>query len=175
MNARAENITPEELEELKEAFSLLDKDGDGDLRRTDSRLRHSFSWTGKISADELAFVMHNLGQTASQSEVHGLMRRVDSDGDGTIDFSEFLSAMAKRGKVDKVERTNTCDVAANSAVTTKSFEKRSRPLTKTATDSFRLPRCTVQSWKLVLECDVWMVVARRHEDHRRRVDGRCAG
>ena len=98
MNAGVENTTPEELEELKEAFGL-DKDGDGDLRRTDSRLRHSFSWTGRISADELAFVMHNLGQTASQSEVHGLMRRVDSDGDGTIDLSEFLSAMAKRGKV----------------------------------------------------------------------------
>ena len=60
MNASVENTTPEELEELKEAFGL-DKDGDGDLRRTDSRLRHSFSWTGKISADELAFVMHNLG------------------------------------------------------------------------------------------------------------------
>ena len=57
--------------------------------------------TGKISADELAFVMQNLGQSASQSEVHGLMRRVDSDGDGTIDFAEFVSAMGKRGKVHR--------------------------------------------------------------------------
>ena len=29
MNAGAENLTPEDIEELKEAFSLLDKDGDG--------------------------------------------------------------------------------------------------------------------------------------------------
>lgn len=49
--------------ELKEAFSLFDKDGDGD-----------------ISTKELGTVMKSLGQNPSDQELADMIREVDVDG-----------------------------------------------------------------------------------------------
>ena len=77
----AEQLTEEQIGEFKEAFSLFDKDGDG-----------------TITTKELGTVMRSLGQTPSEEELKDMLNEVDIDGNGIIDFSEFMTMMAKKLK-----------------------------------------------------------------------------
>eukprot|EP01126_Amoeba_proteus_P050155 TRINITY_DN5904_c0_g1_i2.p1 TRINITY_DN5904_c0_g1~~TRINITY_DN5904_c0_g1_i2.p1 ORF type:complete len:149 (-),score=40.92 TRINITY_DN5904_c0_g1_i2:131-577(-) len=70
-------ITEEYREELREAFYMFDKNRDG-----------------SISVTELSHVLKNLNQAASDAEINEMIRQVDKDGDGEIDFEEFVSMMA---------------------------------------------------------------------------------
>merc|ERR1712205_274691 len=67
--------------EFKEAFSLFDKDGDG-----------------TITTKELGTVMRSLGQNPTEAELQDMINEVDADGNGAIDFPEFLSLMARKMK-----------------------------------------------------------------------------
>ncbi|XP_064623165.1 calmodulin-A-like [Lineus longissimus] len=73
------SLSEEQIAEFREAFSLFDKDGDGD-----------------ITTKELGTVMRSLGQNPSESELQEMVNEVDTDGNGTIDFEEFLAMMAKK-------------------------------------------------------------------------------
>ena len=77
----ADNLTEEQIAEFKEAFSLFDKDGDG-----------------TITTKELGTVMRSLGQNPTEAELQDMINEVDADGNGTIDFPEFLSLMARKMK-----------------------------------------------------------------------------
>ncbi|KAF9000810.1 calmodulin [Hymenopellis radicata] len=68
-----------QVSEFKEAFSLFDKDEDGTITTT-----------------ELGTVMRSLGQNPTEAELQDMINEVDADGNGTIDFPEFLSMMTKR-------------------------------------------------------------------------------
>ena len=76
-----EQLTEEQIAEFKEAFSLFDKDGDG-----------------TITTKELGTVMRSLGQNPTEAELQDMINEVDADGNGTIDFTEFLGLMAKKMK-----------------------------------------------------------------------------
>merc|ERR1712150_234792 len=67
--------------EFKEAFSLFDKDGDG-----------------TITTKELGTVMRTLGQNPTDAELKDMINEVDADGNGFIDFPEFLVMMARKMK-----------------------------------------------------------------------------
>ncbi|KAF2309150.1 hypothetical protein GH714_000857 [Hevea brasiliensis] len=60
-------------EELKEAFKVFDKDQNG-----------------FISAAELRHVMTNLGEKLSDEEVDEMIREADIDGDGQVNYEEFV-------------------------------------------------------------------------------------
>ncbi|XP_039269510.1 neo-calmodulin [Styela clava] len=75
------NLSEEQIAEFKEAFSLFDKDGDG-----------------KITTKELGTVMKSLGQNPSESDLQDMINEVDADGSGSVDFSEFLTMMARKMK-----------------------------------------------------------------------------
>lgn len=60
-------------EEIKEAFKVFDKDGNG-----------------FISAAELRHVMTNLGEKLTDDEVDEMIREADVDGDGQINYEEFV-------------------------------------------------------------------------------------
>merc|ERR1712222_232143 len=77
----ADQLTEEQIAEFKEAFSLFDKDGDG-----------------QITTKELGTVMRSLGQNPSESELQDMINEVDADNNGTIDFPEFLTMMARKMK-----------------------------------------------------------------------------
>jgi len=77
----ADQLTDEQIAEFKEAFALFDKDGDG-----------------TITTKELGTVMRSLGQNPTEAELQDMINEVDADGNGTIDFPEFLSLMAKKMK-----------------------------------------------------------------------------
>ncbi|CAE6444849.1 unnamed protein product [Rhizoctonia solani] len=77
----ADQLTEEQISEFKEAFSLFDKDGDG-----------------TITTKELGTVMRSLGQNPTEAELQDMINEVDADGNGTIDFPEFLTMMARKMK-----------------------------------------------------------------------------
>lgn len=59
----------DEESEIREAFEVFDKDGNG-----------------FISAQELRQVMASLGEKLSEEELDEMMREADVDGDGQINF-----------------------------------------------------------------------------------------
>jgi len=54
--------------------------------------------SGSIDASELRQVFQAQGQSMSQKEVEDLVREVDTDGNMTIEFDEFLSLIASNLK-----------------------------------------------------------------------------
>ena len=75
----ADQLTDEQTAEFREAFALFDKDGDG-----------------TISTQELGTVMNSLGQKPTAAELEVMIKEIDTDGNGEIDFDEFLAMMAKK-------------------------------------------------------------------------------
>merc|ERR1712171_1534 len=67
-------------EELIEAFKVFDRDGNG-----------------LISAAELRHVMTNLGEKLTDEEVDEMIREADVDGDGQINYEEFVKMMRAKG------------------------------------------------------------------------------
>jgi calmodulin len=57
-------------EEMREAFRVFDKDGDG-----------------YISAAELRHVMANLGEKLTEQEVDEMIKEADTNGDGKVDYT----------------------------------------------------------------------------------------
>ena len=82
----ADQLTDEQIAELKEAFSLFDKDGDG-----------------TITTKELGTVMRSLEQSPTETELQDMINEVDVDHNGTIDFPEFLTMMASQMNSDACE------------------------------------------------------------------------
>ena len=74
-----ENLTEETINQFRYFFDLFDKDS-----------------SGSITTKELGTIMRNLGQNPSEEELKQMIREVDLNGDGTIDFKEFLGLMARK-------------------------------------------------------------------------------
>uniref|UniRef100_A0A6G5AAT3 Putative calmodulin n=1 Tax=Rhipicephalus microplus TaxID=6941 RepID=A0A6G5AAT3_RHIMP len=51
-----------------------------------------------ITTKELGTVMRSLGQNPTEAELQDMINEVDADGNGTIDFPEFLTMMARKMK-----------------------------------------------------------------------------
>ncbi|KAK6929888.1 EF-hand domain [Dillenia turbinata] len=82
----ADLLTEKQIVEFKEAFSLFDKDGDG-----------------CITIEELATVIRSLDQNPTEEELQDMISEIDTDGNGTIEFVEFLHLMAKKVKETDAE------------------------------------------------------------------------
>ncbi|VAI13242.1 unnamed protein product [Triticum turgidum subsp. durum] len=76
-------ISSEQMSEFREAFAFFDKDGDG-----------------CITAEELSTVIRSLGQSPTPEELRDMVRDVDADGNGTIEFAEFLALMSRKADAD---------------------------------------------------------------------------
>ena len=76
-----DQLTEEQIGFFKEAFNLFDKDG-----------------KGFINTYELASVLRSLGQNHTEAELQKIISEIDSDGNGSIDFPEFLTIMARKMK-----------------------------------------------------------------------------
>jgi calmodulin len=50
--------------------------------------------------EELAAVTRSLGLEPTDQELSDMMHEVDTDGNGIIDFQEFLSLLARKMKVN---------------------------------------------------------------------------
>ncbi|XP_048440967.1 probable calcium-binding protein CML25 [Pyrus x bretschneideri] len=67
-----------QIAELDQVFKKFDVNGDG-----------------KISSSELGAIMSSLGQPSSDEELNSMISEVDSDGDGFINFKEFVELNTK--------------------------------------------------------------------------------
>ncbi|XP_062620982.1 calcium-binding protein LPS1-alpha-like [Saccostrea cucullata] len=76
---KVENLTEEQINDIKEAFLVFDKDGDG-----------------TVSTEELGAVMRSMGQDPTEKELMDMIAEVDVDGNGDVEFDEFLQMMAKQ-------------------------------------------------------------------------------
>ncbi|XP_040578967.1 neo-calmodulin [Lepeophtheirus salmonis] len=72
-------LTPEKLEEFKEAFALFDKNGDG-----------------TIDSHELVAVMRMMGYNPTDEEIQEMIDDADKDMSGSINFQEFIGLMRKK-------------------------------------------------------------------------------
>ncbi|KAG0764666.1 hypothetical protein G6F30_006592 [Rhizopus arrhizus] len=77
----ADQLTEEQIAEFREAFKLFDKDGDG-----------------AITTKELGTVMRSLNLNPTEAELQDMINEIDSDGNGRVDFSEFLAMLARKLK-----------------------------------------------------------------------------
>ena len=76
-----ENLSQDTINQFHTIFDLFDKDN-----------------SGCITTKELGTVMRNLGQNPSEEELKQMIREVDLNGNGTIDFKEFMCLMVKQMK-----------------------------------------------------------------------------
>lgn len=72
-------MTEEEVAKLWEAFKVFDADG-----------------SGSISSEELGQVMRSLGQSPNETELRDMIKEVDVDLSGSIDFEEFKMLMVSQ-------------------------------------------------------------------------------
>lgn len=80
----ADQVSEETIQEWKEAFAIFDQDKNE-----------------RICVKELGNVMRSLGQNPSEEQLRKMIRDVDKDENGTVEFNEFCDMMVKYQK--KVE------------------------------------------------------------------------
>ena len=76
MRRRRQELSDEQKQEIREAFELFDTDK-----------------TGSIDYHELKVAMRALGFDVKKQEVLGLMREYDREGNGQIEYPDFLEIM----------------------------------------------------------------------------------
>ena len=76
-----DQLSEEQIQECKETFKMFDKDGDG-----------------TITAKELGIVMRQLGLNPTEDDLLEMIQEVDENGDGEINFMEFITIMAHKMK-----------------------------------------------------------------------------
>ncbi|XP_051125295.1 calcium-dependent protein kinase 2-like [Andrographis paniculata] len=82
----AESLSEEEIKGLKAMFLNMDTDN-----------------SGTITYEELKSGLARLGSKLSEAEVKQLMEAADVDGNGTIDYIEFITATMHRHKLERDE------------------------------------------------------------------------
>ena len=80
-------IPEDKIAEYKEAFDMFDKDG-----------------SGTISVTEIVKIMKNFGYPIKKSEAQQMIADIDDNGDGELDFEEFVTLMEKQ--TNYVEETD---------------------------------------------------------------------
>lgn len=81
-------LTQQELNHLAEQFKQFDKDG-----------------SGALSPDELKTALKEVqGVDYNEAEIQDLIKRIDIDGDGEVNYSEFLMASLNQNALLSSER-----------------------------------------------------------------------
>merc|ERR1711924_300017 len=96
---KAGQLSEEQLDEIREAFSLFDSDA-----------------SGAIDVRELKAAMRALGFEVKNEELKKMVSDIDGDGNGTIEFSEFLTMMT--GKMGEKDSREDIEKVSSSSMTT---------------------------------------------------------
>ena len=80
----AGQMNEEQIAEFKQAFELFDKNGNGSIT---SKVR--------TPAQELGTVVRSLNQNLTKPKLKDMIKEIEADGNGTINFQEFILLMAR--------------------------------------------------------------------------------
>mmetsp|Transcript_51640 Transcript_51640/g.102629 ORF Transcript_51640/g.102629 Transcript_51640/m.102629 type:complete len:172 (+) Transcript_51640:55-570(+) len=80
---RHANLPEEDLKEFREIFDLVDTDR-----------------SGTIGTEELGRLMDTLGVRTTPEELKLMVSEIDEDGNGEIDFDEFVQVMCRKVNTD---------------------------------------------------------------------------
>jgi len=69
----------DDAEQMRLAFSMMDRDG-----------------SGKVSAAELKQVMRSIGEKLTDDEIDEIIREIDMDGDGEVDYGGWCQGQSRR-------------------------------------------------------------------------------
>jgi Ca2+-binding EF-hand superfamily protein len=86
MPPSVEELTEEQVTELREAFAAYDRDGDG-----------------HITLQELRQMLESQGAELTEAELLIILVKADADANRTIDFEEFLAFISRRMKAAGAE------------------------------------------------------------------------
>ncbi|CAF0977118.1 unnamed protein product [Didymodactylos carnosus] len=79
-------FSEEQIAVFEESFSVLDRDRDG-----------------HISDYEIRSLMNSLGYSPSEEDIGAVIKKVDLDGNGKVDFEEFLTMMQRRKSTGELD------------------------------------------------------------------------
>ena len=82
-----EFLTKDQVTEFKQVFDVLDSKGEGQL-----------------GLKELAACLRCFGTNPTEAEVQDIISEVDNDGNGALDFHEFLALMCRKLRDTDVEK-----------------------------------------------------------------------
>ncbi|CAN6454139.1 unnamed protein product [Victoria cruziana] len=82
----AEHLSVEEVAGIKEMFSMMDSNNNG-----------------KITLEELKVGLHKIGHQVPDTDVQMLMEAADADGNGTLDYGEFVAVSIHLKKIGNDE------------------------------------------------------------------------
>ena len=68
-------LSEEQVAELKQAFAAMDTNGDG-----------------QVTKEELKSLLSQLGEAVDDSVIDEMIKIADVNGDGKVDFNEFVKA-----------------------------------------------------------------------------------
>ena len=102
-------MTTQTIKEVGVTETAIEEEGDAAYKLAIAELRELFSLVAKdlsyISTHELAELMKTVGMPQTEDELKESIREVDVDGNGIIDFDEFVGVMTR--KVNSVHGAET--------------------------------------------------------------------
>ncbi|KII73205.1 Calmodulin [Thelohanellus kitauei] len=75
----AQRLSDEQEKDIRDAFDVFDKDGDGQIRSKD-----------------LGVVMRCLGMNPTEAELHDMINSMDSNGLGSLTYEQFRSVATQK-------------------------------------------------------------------------------
>ncbi|XP_059615652.1 calcium-binding protein E63-1 isoform X2 [Phlebotomus argentipes] len=96
---KKKQFSEEELKDLRTAFDLLDRNQDG-----------------HVTANELQFMLHNLGIHVRDELIDDLMKEASRTGNGLIDEAEFLQWIARIQAIKDESASSSSSASSNQPV-----------------------------------------------------------
>ncbi|KAL0479828.1 calmodulin [Acrasis kona] len=125
-----EVLKNEQVEEYKEAFNLFLSQMEVPVKqgnKKDQKHEKNKKQSGSITLEVLGSIMRSLMQDPSETELKEMVQEVDEDGNGEIDFDEFLTLMVSKNsqlqEVDEMkEAFKVFDRTNQGYITTEAFK-----------------------------------------------------
>ncbi|CAF1068586.1 unnamed protein product [Adineta ricciae] len=123
-----ERFTDEQLVEFRELFNMFDKDNQGFL-----------------TLQALVSTMKSVGQTPTEADTIDLMREIDIDNSGTIDFYEFVHIISRKMHPSETTQEirqafNLFDQNQDGMITLDDLQMTVEKYLKTSINDFDLPQ-----------------------------------
>jgi len=97
---KKQGITAEDREEFRQIFCLFKQLTKKEATEAGQEQLVAMDSSGTISVDELEQLLEGVGMKLQPDDISNMIRDLDKDQNGNIDFEEFCGSMAKEIQVD---------------------------------------------------------------------------